>query len=73
MHWRLAKIILLPKQEKDLRYLCAYCPISLLNRDYKILTSFLTLRLNKILKDYINLDQSGFILGRQLNDNICKL
>lgn len=42
--WRLAKIIFLPKQDEDLSLPESYHPISLLNTDYKILTSVLMAR-----------------------------
>lgn len=51
----------------------SYHPISLLNVDYKVLTSILAERLNKILGNYISEDQTGFIRGRYTKDNIKKL
>lgn len=41
--------------------------------DYKILSSILAGQLNRIIKDYINEDQTGFISGRYMKDDICRL
>lgn len=46
-----------------------YRPISLLNQDYKIFTSVLARRLENILPDIINLDQTGFVKRRKTRDN----
>lgn len=69
--WREAKLLLIPKEGKDLAYPEAY--ISLLNMDYKILTSILAERLNEYMKDYIMGDQTGFIKGQYLKDNVRKV
>lgn len=61
-----AKIILLQKPGKDLKYLQTYRPISLLNCDYKILARVLAIRLNRVLSMYIHPDPVGFIKNRQL-------
>lgn len=45
--WAEAKIILVPKQGKDLTLPRSYRPIPLLNCDYKILSTILATRLNK--------------------------
>ena len=45
-------------------------PISLLNIDYKILTSCLANRLQIVLPNIIHLDQQGYIKGRNIAFNI---
>lgn len=66
--WAEAKVVLLPKQGKDLTVPQSYRPILLLNNDYKILTTVLANRLNKVLESYIHKDQGWFIKGRQIQD-----
>lgn len=68
--WNVAEIAVIPKKDRDILDTKSYCPISLLNQDYKIFTSILTKRLNKIIGCYIGQDQTGFIPGRDIMDNI---
>ena len=68
--WREATISVIPKEGKDRRECGNYRPISVLNLDYKSFTSFLARRLEHLLPDLINLDQTGFIHHRQTTDNI---
>ena len=63
-------ITLIPKKDKDQLLLKNWRPISLLNTDYKILTKVLAYRIKKILPDIIHNDQSGFINGRYIGENI---
>ena len=63
-------ITLLPKKDKDVRYLKNWRPISLLNADYKILTKCLANRLKKVLPKIIHSNQSGFMKGRYIGSNI---
>lgn len=56
----LAKLIVLPKQGRDLSQLQSYRPISLLNTGYKIVATILAKILGKILDQYDHRDQSGF-------------
>lgn len=59
----MALLVLLPKLDWDLS---SYRPISLLNMDYKILTTILTARMNKIINSYISSDQAVFIKNQQM-------
>ena len=45
-------------------------PITLLQTQYKILSKMVTNRLNKIVRDFINLDQVGFMNERLIYDNV---
>jgi len=61
---------LIPKENKDLRLLANWRPVSLLNTDYKILTKALAIRLQKVIPKLINSDQVGYIKGRYIGENI---
>ncbi len=63
-------ITLIPKSDKDLRYIKNWRPITLLNTDYKILTKALADRLQVALKEIISHDQTGYIKGRYIGENI---
>ena len=45
-------------------------PISLLNVDYKILTKSIAKRLEQVLPKIINSDQTGYIKGRFIGENV---
>jgi len=63
-------INLIPKKDKDPTFLKNWRPISLLNTDYKIITKVIALRLKNVLPDIINNDQTGFLKGRYIGENI---
>lgn len=63
-------ITLLPKPNKDNRYIENWRPIPLLTSDYKLLTSLFAKRLKPCLEDIISITQSGFIKGRHISNNI---
>ncbi len=65
---RKALLALLFKKGDD-TLLKNYRPISLTNYDYKILCFALANRLQKVLKDIIHEDQSGYIKGRYIGSN----
>ena len=68
--WKEAIISLIPKEGKDQLECGSYRPISILNVDYKLFTSILSHRINRILPRLIHTDQTGFIKQRQTHDNL---
>jgi hypothetical protein len=67
---RRAILSLIPKANKDLRHLKNWRPLSLLNTDYKILAKTLATRLQSVVGNIIHADQSGYIKGRFIGENI---
>ena len=63
-------ISLIPKKNKDKSLLENLRPISLLNIDYKILTKWIAKRLEKVLPKIIHLNQTGYIKGRFVGENV---
>jgi exonuclease III len=63
-------ITLIPKKNKNRLLLKNWRPISLLNTDYKILAKFLAIRLQEVLPTIINNDQTGYLKGRYIGQNI---
>lgn len=70
--WSESRIIVIHKQGKDPSQPSSYCPISLLNQDFKIMSSILVCRLKKFISHYISPDHGGFITQRNIVDNIKK-
>lgn len=68
--WKEALMVVIPKEGKDLSMPQLYRPISLLNTEYKILTSILDSLLMKVLQVYIGLDQTSFLKVRNLSDSV---
>lgn len=62
---RTATICLLPKPKKDHQLMSNFRPLSLLNNDYKVFAKVLALCLEKVIPSLVNLDQVGFVAGRQ--------
>ena len=63
-------ISLIPPKNKDKAILENLRPISLLNVDYKILTKVLANCLEKVLPKIINPDQTGYVKGCYIGENI---
>jgi len=61
-------ISLIPKKFKDKTILENLRPISLLKVDYKILTKTIAKRLEKVLPNIINIDQTGYVKGRYIGE-----
>ena len=67
---RRAILCLLPKAKKDLRFLKNWRPLSILNTDYKLLAKLLATRLQSVIANIVGPDQSGYIKGRFIGENI---
>jgi len=63
-------ITLISKPNKDTTSLENLRPISLLNVDYKILTKTIAKRLEKVLPKIINPDQTDYVKGRYIGENV---
>ena len=63
-------ITCLPKDNKPRHFLKNWRPISLLNTVYKIGSGVIASRLKRVPEKLIDLDQTGFISGRYIGDNI---
>jgi hypothetical protein len=61
-------MVLIPKKP-DANTIDAYRPICLQNCCVKILSKILTTRLQREIKDLVDLDQTGFIRGRSITEN----
>jgi exonuclease III len=63
-------IICIPKGDKPREFLKNWRPISLLNVTYKIGSSCIANRIKKVLNSLIHEDQTGFVAGRYIGDNL---
>ena len=63
-------ISLIPKKDKDRILLKNWRPIALLNTDYKILAKSLATRLKQVIGKIVDTDQTGYIKGRYIGENI---
>ena len=62
-------LALIPKEKGAISF-SRFCPISLYNIGYKVITKVLAIRLKDVLPLIIPENQGGFIKGRQISDNI---
>ena len=63
-------ITLIPKEDSDLLDLQNWRPITLLNIDYKIAPKTLAKRTENVLPKLVHPDQTGFMKGRYIGENI---
>ena len=63
-------ITLVPKKDKPTNLLGNLRPISLLNTDYKIATKAIAKRLEAVLPNVINANQTGYIKGCFIGENV---
>lgn len=68
-----AHIIVIPKKDKNPEQCSSYRPISLLGVDMKILSKIVANRLERVVTDIVNADQTGFIKGRTSSNNTRRL
>ena len=61
-------ISIIPKGEKDKRYLKNWRPICLLNSLYKIISGAIVERIKPALNSIIHNDQKGFVAGRYIGE-----
>lgn len=64
---------MVPKTGEDHRFPASYRPLSMLNTNYKLIATTLANRVNTIVGKCVHLDQTGFICGRYLKNNIRKV
>ena len=65
-------ISLLPKRNKNTKYVKNFRPLTLLSNSYKILAKAIDNRLRVILPDLLKNEQTGFVKGRKICHNIRK-
>ena len=63
-------IKLIPKKDAEPYFIKNWRPISLLNCDYKIATKAIANRFKQVLPNLIDIDQTGFLKGRFIGENI---
>ena len=66
-------ISLIPKLGRDLNWVKNWRPIVLLGADFKILSKILARRVKSVLGELIDKDQTGFLKGRNVTENLRKL
>ena len=66
-------ITLIPKKDRDPNYIKNWRPLTMLNVDYKIVAKAIAQRLKAHLHKVIHPDQTGFLQGRFIGENIRKI
>ena len=66
-------INMIPKPDKDTRYMCNMRPITLLNSDYKIVEKAIANRMLQGLQEVVHQDQKGFMPERRICVNIRRI
>ena len=66
-------ISLIPKKLRNIKEIKNWRPIVLLNSDFKLVSKILASRMKKVLEHIIAKDQTGFISGRNISENLRKL
>ena len=63
-------ISIIPKGDKDKRFLTNWRPLTLLNTLYKLISGCIAERIKPVLPGLINPDQKGFVAGRYIGEAI---
>ena len=66
-------ITLIPKKNKDMLLIKNWRPLSLLNMDYKLIAKVIANRIKAVVQKIIHNDQTGFISGRYIGENLVKI
>ena len=66
-------LTLIPKKDKDVLLVKNWRPLSLLNMDYKLLAKVIANRMKKVIGKIIHSNQTGFISGRYIGENLVKI
>ena len=67
---RLGIISIIPKGDKDKRYLTNWRPLTLLNTLYKLVSGCIAERIKPVLPTIIHPDQKGFVAGRYIGEAV---
>ena len=69
---RYGLISLIPKKDRDLKFVKSWRPIVLLDADFKVLSKVLANRVKTTLNEIIHNDQTGFVKSRLITENLRK-
>ena len=65
-----SNMVLIYKEKREREDMANYRPLQMLNTDYKIVAKAMANRLQGVMQHVIHPDQTGFIKGRNIKDNI---